>query len=491
MDPAVFRPAARTVAPALLAGVLGGFLLGVVSGIPPLVGALFGGAAAAVALGARQVAGLRVVATERGLGVRGRPVPLEARWEELRIGFGHSARRGGGLQPYAIVADARGRSFAFADFTGAPPCERVRGLDGEDVEVTDLRDAPLLLALVVQRAPAWHVLPEPLRAPLAVAGAADEGSVGAEVAAEPPPAARARPRVGALALVAKLGGTVLKALKTANLGWAAASAAAYGVIFSWKFALALLLQLFVHEYGHVHAMRRTGMKVRGMYFVPFLGAVAVTEDAFTSRRQQAYVALNGPIWGSLFALVPAGLWLWTREPIFAAVTAWWAVINLFNLIPVAPLDGGRLMQALAYSFSSSLGLALTVLGLGGAVVAGSTLGYELIWLVALLGALELVSESQARAGGRALRLLPERARFGPEHFRYLRAVAGPPLGSPSEAFYLRDLERVERAARAAPMTPRQVAAWGLAYAGLAAVLFALVHFMASVPGANLAAQLIS
>jgi Zn-dependent protease len=489
IDPAVFRPAARTLAPGLLAGVMGGFLLGVLAGIPPLIGALLGGAAGAVALGVRQVTGLRVVATERGLGVRGRTVPLEAGWEDLRLGFGQSARRGGGLQRYAIVADPRGRSFAFADFTGAPPCAPVRGLDGDEVEVTDLRDASLLLALVVQRAPAWHVLPGALLAPPAAVATAGEATAAGE--GEARGKGRARPRIGLFALVTKLGGTVLKALKTANLGWAAASAAAYGVLFSWKFAVALLLQLFVHEYGHVHAMRRTGMRVRGMYFVPFLGAVAVTEDAFSSRRQQAYVALNGPIWGTLFSLVPAGLWLWTREPLFAAVTAWWALINLFNLIPVSPLDGGRVMQALAYSFSSSLGLALTVVGLGGAVVVGTSFGYELVWLVALLGVMELLGEAQARAGGRALRLLPERARFGPEHFRYLRAVAGPPLGSPSEAFYLRDLERVERAARAAPMTPRQVAVWGLAYAGLAAGLLALLHFMSHVPGASVAAQLIS
>ena len=487
MDPAVFRPAARVFLPALLAGALGGFALGLAADIPPLVGALLGGAAAVVALSVRQATGLRVIASERGLEVRGHPSSLEGRWEALRLGFGQSARRGGGLQPYAIVADARGRSFAFADLGGAPPGAPVRGLDGEEVEVTDLRDAPLLLALVVQRTPAWHVLPESLRVAPAFAEARPEAASGPGAAA----AGKPRPRVGAFALLAKLGGTALKALKTANLGWAAASAAAYGVLFSWKFALALLLQLFVHEYGHVHALRRPGMKVRGMYFVPFLGAVAVTEDAFSSRRQQAYVALNGPVWGTLFSLLPAGLWLLTRQPIFAAVTAWWAIINLFNLIPVTPLDGGRVMQSLAYSFSSTLGLALTVLGLGGAVVVGTTLGYELIWLVALLGALELVGEAQARAGGRALRLLPERARFGPEHFRYLRAVAGPPLGSPSEAFYLRELERLERGARAEPMRPRQVAAWGLAYAGLAAALLALVHFMASVPGASVAAQLLS
>jgi Zn-dependent protease len=485
-DSAVFRPAARNVPRTILAGALGGALVGLILEIPLLLAALFGAIAAAIAVAVRQATGLRAVATEGGLAVRGREDGLEARWEELRIGFGASLREDGGLQRYAIVADGKGRSFAFADFAGAPPCRPVRGLDGEDVEVVHLREAALLLAVVVQRTPAWHVLPPGLVAPsiLAHSVAAEEAGVG-------PPTARARPRVGLIGLLGKLGGALVKALKTANLGWAAASAAAYGVIFSWKFAIALLLQLFVHEYGHVHAMRRTGMRVRGMYFVPFLGAVAVTDDAFSSRRQQAYVALAGPIWGALFSLVPAGLWLWTREPLFAAVAAWWAVINLFNLIPVAPLDGGRVMQSLAYSFSSALGLALTVLGLGAAVAVGSTLGYDLVWLVALLGAMELLGEAQGRAGGRALRLLPDRARFGPEHFRYLRAVVGPPLGSPSEGFFLRDLERVEKAARAAPMRPLEVAAFGLAYAALAGGLLALVHFMAHVPGATAAAQLMS
>ncbi|HTN50861.1 MAG TPA: site-2 protease family protein [Anaeromyxobacter sp.] len=491
LDPAVFRPVSRHGARPLLLGAIGGALVGWVLDMPVPLAALFGGLAAAIAMGARQATGPRAVATEAGLSVKGREGGLDGRWAELRLGFGRSPRPDGTLQRYAILADPRGRSFAFADLAGAPPCQPVRGLDGADVEVLDLREAALLLALVVQRVPAWHVLPPGLLAP--PLAERPEAAALAEEEREAPGAAPRRPRarVGILGVAAKLGGTLLKALKTANLGWAAASAAAYGVLFSWKFALALLLQLFVHEYGHVHAMRRTGMNVRGMYFIPFLGAVAVTDDAFSSRRQQAYVALSGPIWGSLFALVPAGLWLWTGSPLFAAVASWWAVINLFNLIPVSPLDGGRVMQALAYSFSSSLGLALTLLGLGAAVAVGTTLGYELVWLVAILGTMELLSEAQGRAGGRALRLLPDRARFGPDHLRYLRAVVGPPLGSPSEPYFLRSLERVEKAARAAPMRAAEVAAWGLAYALLAGALLALVHFMAHVPGASAAAQLIS
>ena len=209
------------------------------------------------------------------------------------------------------------------------------------------------------------------------------------------------------ASLGKIGAGALKAVKTANLGWAAASVATYSLLFSWKFGIALMVQLFVHEYGHVHAMRRTGMKVRGMYFVPLLGALAVTEDSFTSRRQQAYVALSGPIWGSLFALLPVGLWWWTGDAMWAAIASWWAIINLFNLLPISPLDGGRVMQAFACSYSTGLGLALSALGLAGAVALATAFHFTLIWFVVALGAMELFSEAASRQGARALRLLPK------------------------------------------------------------------------------------
>jgi len=490
MDPAVFRPVPRGVGRALLLGAGGGAVLGAVVEAPVLVAAAFGAIASAIAISVRQVRGLRAVATEQGVAVRGGGAGLEARWEELRLAFGRSLRPDGTVQRHAMIADPRGRTFAFAWLAGGPPPAPVSGADGKPVEVVDLRDAPLLLALLVQRIPAWYVLPpELLESPLSPAPAEEPEKGAAASAGE---RERRRPRVGLLGLVGKLGGTVAKALKTANLGWAAASAAAYGILFSWKFAAALLLQLFIHEYGHVHAMRRTGMNVRGMYFVPFVGALAVTDDSFRSRRQQAYVALSGPIWGAVFCVVPAGLYLWTRDPTFAAIAAWWALINLFNLLPIAPLDGGRVMQAFAFSFSSTLGVALSVLGLAAAVAVATWLGYGLVWLVAALGAMELLSESQARAGGRALRLLPDRARLGPAQYAYLHAIIAPPLrGERPEALVARELERMERAARAEPMRAREIAAWGIGYAALAAGLLALVHFLGTVPGAAAAARLLT
>jgi Zn-dependent protease len=507
-ETAVFRPALGPVRGPLLYGAVGGAALGVLLGLAPpdvLLFAGFGLVAAWIAVAWRQAAGLRAVADEWGLRVLGpREEPsagMAARWSDLRLGFGFAAREGGQAQRYAILADPRGKSFAFADLAGRPPCGPATGADGRPVPVADVREAALLLGLVVQRSPAWYVLPPELSAPAAPAPAAAPGP--AEPAPAPAPAApRERGgRVGLLGLLGKLGtkvagslgkvgATALKAAKTTNLGWAAASAATYSLIFSWKFALAIMLQLFVHEYGHVHAMRKTGMKVRGMYFIPFLGALAVTEDQFTSRRQQAYVALNGPVWGSAFALVPAALYLWTREPAWATVAAWWAIINLFNLLPIAPLDGGRVMQSFAFSYSSGLGLAVSVAGLAGAVALGSVLGFGMIWLLALLGAMELVAEAQARAGARALRLLPEAGRFGPVHWLWLRAVVGPQPGGSDEPLFLRALERSERAARAEPMTAREMARWGLAYASLALALVLLVWLVRHVPGASAAAGIL-
>ncbi len=505
MEGAVFRPPMRRLGAHLLLGGAAGVLVGAALDVPPAIALLFGGVAAAIAVTARHARGLRVVADAHGLRVLGGQTPVEAPWDALRRGFGIAERDDGAVQRYAIVADPQGRSFAFAEM-GGHRCGAVQGADGRGVDVIELRDAPLLLGVLVQRMPAWHVLPASLQeAPRPPAPATDAPAAVAPEEGRAPAAARTarRARPGLWGLVVTLGGKLagalgkvaagaLKAFKTANVGWAVASAATYSLLFSWKFALAIMVQLFVHEYGHVHAMRRTGMKVRGMYFVPFLGALAVTDDAFTSRRQQAYVALNGPIWGSALVLVPLSLWAWTGAPAWAAIAAWWALVNLFNLLPIAPLDGGRVMQAFAFSYSSGLGLALSMLGLAVAVALASALGFSLIWLVAALGALELVSEAQAHAGARALRLLPEPARFVAPHWLYLRAVlaSGGGVGGGADALFLRGLERQERAARAAPLGGWQLVRWGLAYAGLALALVAVVWLVRHVPGADLASRVL-
>jgi hypothetical protein len=135
-------------------------------------------------------------------------------------------------------------------------------------------------------------------------------------------------------------------------------------------------------------------------------------------------------------------------------------------------------------------VALSLLGLAGAVALATAAGFSLIWLVALLGAMELASESQARAGARALRLLPAPARLGPAQWIHLRHAVGAAAGGPGDVLFLRGLERVSQAARATPLRPGQIARWGLAYAALAAALILLVVLLRHVPGADLASHIL-
>ncbi len=495
LEPATFRPRIARLGPQLLAGGAAGGIVGVVAHIPLLLAFLFGAIASALAVSMRHAGALRVVADERGVRVLGGEAPVDAAWGAVKLGFGLAQRADGQVRRYAVFADGLGRSFPFADQGAGLSGHPVQGADGKPAPVVELRDAPLLLGLLIQRAPAWNVLPEPLRE--APAPSLDVDVTVAEPAAGTQAgkaAARGKPgerRVGIWGVAVKLGAGALKAAKTAKLGWLAASAAAYSFLFSWKFAVTLLVQLIVHEYGHVHAMRRTGMKVRGMYFLPLVGAVAVSEDDFTTRRQQVYVAMNGPIWGSLLTVLPLGLWRFTGHAEWATVASWWALLNLFNLLPISPLDGGRIMQAFASSFSSGVGVAASVLGLSGAVALASTTGFSLLWLVAMFGAMELAGEMQARTGSRALRLLPEPARFRPPHWLFMRAaVGGVGAGGPADAMFLRTLARQEKTARAEPLRPLELLAWGLAYAGLAAGLVLLVWALRHVPGADAASKVL-
>ena len=125
------------------------------------------------------------------------------------------------------------------------------------------------------------------------------------------------------------------------------SVAAYALIWGWKFAAGFVALLFVHEMGHYIQLRREGVKPSGMVFIPFLGAAVGTRSLGGSALAEARVGLAGPILGSLACLVPAGLWLATGEEFWQALAFTGFFLNLFNLVPVVPFDGGRAMAAMA------------------------------------------------------------------------------------------------------------------------------------------------
>jgi Zn-dependent protease len=123
----------------------------------------------------------------------------------------------------------------------------------------------------------------------------------------------------------------------------------YCTAFGWPFAVGLVLSIYVHEMGHVYLLRRYGVKAEAPMFIPGLGAVIRLRQAFTDPRQDALVGLAGPVWGLGAALVALAAGLATGAPIWMAIARLGAWINLFNLIPVWQLDGGRAFRALSRS----------------------------------------------------------------------------------------------------------------------------------------------
>src|SRR5579859_7373107 len=137
----------------------------------------------------------------------------------------------------------------------------------------------------------------------------------------------------------------LKLLTT--VGTMVVSLAAYSFVFGWPFAAGFVALLFVHEMGHVIALRREGIKASAPMFIPFMGAVISARSLGDNALAEARVGLAGPILGSIGAAACVGLWHATGNDLFRALAYFGFFLNLFNLIPVVPLDGGRAMAAMA------------------------------------------------------------------------------------------------------------------------------------------------
>ncbi len=125
-----------------------------------------------------------------------------------------------------------------------------------------------------------------------------------------------------------------------------ASMGLYWALYGWKFGVGFILGIYVHEMGHVWALRHFGLRASAPMFIPGFGAFVSLYDSPADAGQDARIGLAGPKWGAgaaLASMIPAffgggGIWM--------ALAHAAAYINLFNLIPVWQLDGGRGFRAL-------------------------------------------------------------------------------------------------------------------------------------------------
>lgn len=125
------------------------------------------------------------------------------------------------------------------------------------------------------------------------------------------------------------------------------SLAVYASVFGWQYAAGFIGLLFVHEMGHFAAARHRGLNVSAPTFIPFVGAWIELKDQPMNVETEAFVAAAGPFLGSIAATLVYLLARDQESPLLLAIAYAGYFLNFFNLIPLAPLDGGRMTAILS------------------------------------------------------------------------------------------------------------------------------------------------
>ncbi len=217
---------------------------------------------------------------------------------------------------------------------------------------------------------------------------------------------------------AQLKGLLLLApkLKVLTLaGSALVSVAAYALFWGWQFAVGFVALLFVHEMGHVLQLRREGLRSSAPFFIPFLGAMIKADLGKGNALIEAKVGLAGPVLGTLGAAACVPIYLATNNKLFLALAYVGFLLNLFNLLPMLPLDGGRAMAAVSpwvwlVGFAALIPIAFLLHG-------------PFIFLIVVLGGLETWRRWRAHRSGS-----PEQAAYYRVAGRHRVAVAATYLG---------------------------------------------------------------
>ena len=161
---------------------------------------------------------------------------------------------------------------------------------------------------------------------------------------------------------------------------------AWSTIFGLWFAVGFVLLIFVHEMGHVIAIRAYGLKASVPIFVPFIGAFVALNEMPPNAKAAAVIALAGPALGTVGAMACYFIGVQTHHAFWYALASLAFLINLINLIPIYPLDGGRVFAALRSSVAPMQQGDKWLLGL------------QSLSLIALLFVMWHVAGSAAHAG---------------------------------------------------------------------------------------------
>jgi len=184
----------------------------------------------------------------------------------------------------------------------------------------------------------------------------------------------------------------LKLTKAVPLVSMVVSSASYSLFFGWPYAIGMVGQILLHECGHAIVMRHYGVPFSPMVFVPFMGAVISRKKDPESAFEDAMIAFGGPVLGSAFAGTISMVAMTTDSQLLYALADWGYMVNLFNLLPIGSLDGGKIGDAIS-----------PYIGVGGLLAGGSLIynGYvqnPIFYLIMLGGTYSTVARLFGRNG---------------------------------------------------------------------------------------------
>ena len=125
------------------------------------------------------------------------------------------------------------------------------------------------------------------------------------------------------------------------------SVAAYAFVFGWRYAVGFVVLLLIHEMGHFMAARQRGLAGGGHNLSPLVGAWSGRDERPRGAETKAYIGLAGPVAGTVGAMLCYGLARYTDSQLLLALAYAGCFLNLFNLIPLSPFDGGRITAVLS------------------------------------------------------------------------------------------------------------------------------------------------
>jgi Zn-dependent protease len=139
----------------------------------------------------------------------------------------------------------------------------------------------------------------------------------------------------------------------------------YSMNWGWSFALGFAVMILIHECGHVIVAKFFGLPVSAPLFIPFVGAMITLKRAPKDAWMEACVGIGGPVFGTVGALGSVGVYFLTGNPLYLAIAYSACFLNLFNLIPITPLDGGRIAAAISpWLWAAGLAILVAALWLG-------------------------------------------------------------------------------------------------------------------------------